>query len=495
MRRGLKAQKRRRFAFEPLEDRTLLSVCHWTGGADNTWSNPQNWDTTPQAGDDLVFEGAGIATQNDLTERTTFNSIKFSSNGFTLTGNTVWVNDAITVDSSVANAAISLGVALGGAVTIDVADTSSSLTVSSVLSGGGNLIKTGPGTLTLSGTNTYAGGTTINDGTLVLGGNSALGATNGVLYLDGANASLNLNSHCPTVGKVILTDGSIVPGGNAATLTGSSYTVMKGTISVNLAGAGGLAKITNDNVTLSGQNTYSGVTTVTAGKLELGPPAQNCVFNLGGADILGGEMVFDYAGGTSPAAPVKDRLTGSYDGGFWDIGQFRSSTAATTMLTLGWLDNGSSMVIVMPTYAGDFNLDGVVNGLDLDIWRANAGAGTTWQKGDANYDGPVNGLELDAWKANAGSVAVGGNSAAGLSLSGANTVNQGATYTLTLGEATGVTVQSYSIDWGDGASPQSYTAAQINAVLRALFAYIELDEHMRPIRAEWLVPEWRDGEI
>ena len=38
------------------------------------------------------------------------------------------------------------------------------------------------------------------------------------------------------------------------------------------------------------------------------------------------------------------------------------------------------------------------------------------------------------------------------------------TYTLTLGEVTGVTVQSYVIDWGDGASPSIYTAAQIQAL-------------------------------
>jgi DNA invertase Pin-like site-specific DNA recombinase len=32
---------------------------------------------------------------------------------------------------------------------------------------------------------------------------------------------------------------------------------------------------------------------------------------------------------------------------------------------------------------------------------------------------------------------------------------------------------------------------RINAVLRAMWDHVELDEHMRPIRAEWLVPEWR----
>ena len=56
----------------------------------------------------------------------------------------------------------------------------------------------------------------------------------------------------------------------------------------------------------------------------------------------------------------------------------------------------------MATYAGDFNLDGVVNDLDLDIWKANFGTGTAWQMGDANYDGVVNGLDLDLWQQNVG---------------------------------------------------------------------------------------------
>ena len=92
-------------------------------------------------------------------------------------------------------------------------------------------------------------------------------------------------------------------------------------------------------------------------------------------------------------------LTDSYHGGLWDIGKFRNSTAGSTGLTLGWLDNGSSNMTVMATYPGDFNLDGVVNDLDLDIFKANAGIGTTWQMGDANYDGVVNGLDLDLLKA------------------------------------------------------------------------------------------------
>lgn len=41
-----------------------------------------------------------------------------------------------------------------------------------------------------------------------------------------------------------------------------------------------------------------------------------------------------------------------------------------------------------------------------------------------------------------------------------------------------------TVDW-------SWPPEQLNAVLRAIWRYVELDSDMRPTRAEWLVPEWR----
>jgi DNA invertase Pin-like site-specific DNA recombinase len=41
-----------------------------------------------------------------------------------------------------------------------------------------------------------------------------------------------------------------------------------------------------------------------------------------------------------------------------------------------------------------------------------------------------------------------------------------------------------AVDW-------SWPAAELNAVLRALWEFVELDEQMRPVRAIWRVPEWR----
>ncbi len=135
----------------------------------------------------------------------------------------------------------------------------------------------------------------------------------------------------------------------------------------------------------------------------LTPSAQYPVFDGDGADIQGGKIVFTYAQSPDPAAIVGGMLIASYHHGLWDRGQFRDSTAASTGLTLGCVDDkSSSQVVVMATYPGDFNLDGVVDDLDCRIWFANAFTGSTWQQGDANYDGVVNGLDRDLLLAHIG---------------------------------------------------------------------------------------------
>ena len=175
--------------------------------------------------------------------------------------------------------------------------------------------------------------------------------------------------------------------------------------SANLAGSGiGVTKSGATLAVLTGMNSYTGRTTVAGGMLQLGPSAQSCVLNVGGADIQSGALVFDYAGASDPAATIAGLLTASYDGGLWDVGQFQDSTRRWRRgLTLGLVDDTSShQVKVMATYPGDFNLDGVVDNLDRAIWFANAFTGSTWQQGDANYDGVVNGLDRDIWFSHVG---------------------------------------------------------------------------------------------
>ena len=64
---------------------------------------------------------------------------------------------------------------LASAITLTTGDTGND-TISGVISGVGNLVKKGSGTLTLSGTNTYTGSTTINVGAIRISADSGLGA-------------------------------------------------------------------------------------------------------------------------------------------------------------------------------------------------------------------------------------------------------------------------------------------------------------------------------
>ena len=126
------------------------------------------------------------------------------------------------------------------------------------------------------------------------------------------------------------------------------------------------------------------------------------MLNLGGANIQSGTMVFDYAGVSRPGGDDSRFAQASCDGGRWDVGQLQDSTAAATGLTLGCWTTGRR------TGEGDGHVCG---GFQPGRGGGRQGqghlvcervTGTTWQQGDANYDGVVNGLDRDLWLANVG---------------------------------------------------------------------------------------------
>jgi len=139
---------------------------------------------------------------------------------------------------------------------------------SKVMTGMGNLVKSGAGKLTLSGVNTYSGTTTVNAGTLEYGVNDALAS--GAVSVDGPTATMNIATFTDTVGTVTVANGGAITGTTGVLTSTGTFEMQNGSVSAILDGAVALNKTTGGAVTLSGNNTYSGPTTITAGTLAYG---------------------------------------------------------------------------------------------------------------------------------------------------------------------------------------------------------------------------------
>ncbi|MFA9438638.1 beta strand repeat-containing protein [Uliginosibacterium sp. sgz301328] len=159
------------------------------------------------------------------------------------TGNLTLLDDAV-YEGGTTNAAGTLQLGNGGtagSVVGDIANDaallvnrSDTLALSGIISGAGTLEQAGAGTTILTADNTYAGSTTISAGTLQLGNGGFSGSVAGSIV---DNAALVINhSNDITVGNLISGTGSLQHMG-----TGSTF--------------------------LTGDNSYMGTTTVTAGRL------------------------------------------------------------------------------------------------------------------------------------------------------------------------------------------------------------------------------------
>ena len=201
------------------------------GSAGGTWGSDADWSAS-STGEDITGI-AGPLNTDDLN---------FGTGANVLGAGTV----AVTGTQSANSLTFGLGsgaITLSGG-TIDLAatatlivDNTAGVTISSALSGAStSLTKSGGGNLSLSGVNSYTGATSISGGTLTIDDGSI--ATSSGIVNDAALV-YNLSTTPRTYANVI-------------------------------SGIGTLAKSGGNTLTLSGANTYTGATTISAGILKLG---------------------------------------------------------------------------------------------------------------------------------------------------------------------------------------------------------------------------------
>ncbi len=190
----------------------------------------------------------GSVSSSGTMARTILNSIVIGGTA-TLGSTTPSLNGALTFSGLVNLSGATRAITVNSAVQFD-----------GVVSNGG-LTLGGTSVLTLTGSNTYSDGTNLNGGTLTLGSLGALGTSGTISFGGGALrfTSSNTTDYSSRFSTAASQAYRIDTNGQTVTLA-SSLASSGGTL--NKSGAGILI--------LSGSNTYTGLTNVSSGTLQLG---------------------------------------------------------------------------------------------------------------------------------------------------------------------------------------------------------------------------------
>lgn len=248
------------------------------------------------------------------------------------------------------------GVAAGAGDSLTVAsdiDGAAAAQALNFTSGGGTVIVSGDigsnvGTvtsdanLTLSGTNTFSGSLNVNSGTTTLAGGAAVADTSG-LNLTGAATVVLSNSE--TVGPLSGSAGTTIEAGlNTLTANQTSDTTFAGNID-----SGNFTKSGSGALTFSGSNSYTGLTLISQGTLNLTGSLASGVVTVNPSAIF-----TNGSGGLAAAAVLNNNGTVNQN----------SDDTITTLNNTGTIDGDSTLT------ATTYNLN------DGSVINAKLGSGT-----------------------------------------------------------------------------------------------------------------------
>lgn len=306
--------------------------------------------------------GGLILGKTESTRNITFENISnvtsFTVNGpISLYGGTVTVieplvstntsNGTILLKGSSVSSSVSMTPAASQSLIFDISS-STTYAVNIGLSDI-SLTKSGSGSLTLSGSNDFYNSTILNGGALILGSANSIQYTSSIIFNGGTLQYTSSNT----------TDYS----SKFSTAANQAYSIntngQNRTFGTALTSSGGtMNKLGSGTLTLSGANTYSGLTTVSAGTLQLNRTGGTTIPTTNDVTVSGGTFRVS----TSQALnnlTISSGATLTVDAGV-------TLTVNGTFTGGGTLQNNGTMVIKGASFPGSTSTISSMTNLEID---------------------------------------------------------------------------------------------------------------------------------